>query len=106
MTPTGNHSFDKVALVLTISPDGSIDGIPTWVSDDTSGLQTITPSADGLQCRCVSSGEVSTPITVTVTVAVDDPSTPDLETISEPFQMTWSHSKATALNPGFGEVPL
>lgn len=104
MIATGNHFFDKVKVRITLSPDGSLDSAPQWTVDDPA--VTLTPTPDGLQCDCSASGDVAAPATVTVTAPVDVPSTPDLETISEAFTMTFSHSKATSLNPTVSEVPV
>ncbi len=104
MIPTGNHYFDKVKVRIVLSPDGSLDGPPQWTTDN-AGI-TLEPTPDGLTCDCSASGDIAATATVVVTAPVDVPSTPDLETISESFEMTWSHSKATSLNPSVSEVPI
>ncbi len=104
MIATGNHFYDKVKVHIVLAPDGATDGPPTWASDNAD--VSLVVSADGLTCDCSASGDIAAPATVTVTAPVDVPSTPDLETISEAFTMTFSHSKATALNPTVTEVPV
>lgn len=103
MIQTGNHFFDKVKVRIQLSPDGALDGPPQWTSDNPDIV--LEPTTDGLTCDCSANGDIAAPATVIVTAPVDVPSTPDLETISESFQMTWSHSKATNLNPTLTEIP-
>lgn len=103
MIATGNHFFDKVLLRLQLAPDGALDGPPTWACDNPA--VTLAPTPDGLTCDCSADGDIPSDATVTVTAPVDVPSTPDLETISETFTMTFSHSKAGSLGGTFTEVP-
>lgn len=103
MIPTGNHFFDKVLVHIVLNPDGALDGPPLWASDNPS--VSLAVSTDGLTCDCSADGDVASDCTVTVTAPVDVPSTPDLETISEAFTMTFSHSKATNLNATVSEIP-
>ncbi len=104
MIATGNHFFDKVKVRIQLSPDGAVDSPPSWACDNSD--VTLDVSADGLRCDCSAGGDIAAEATVTVTAPVDVPATPTLETISEAFTMTFSHSKATALNATVSEVPV
>ena len=103
MINTGNHAFDKVLVRIQLVPDGALDDVPEWAVDDPHVTLVVSP--DGLTCDCSAEGDVPAPATVTVTAPVDVPATPSLETISEAFTMTFSHSKATSLGAMVSEIP-
>lgn len=42
----------KQKFLVTLTPDGAIDGPPTWAVSP-SGIVTLAPSADGLSCEVI-----------------------------------------------------
>lgn len=102
MISTGNHEFDKVILRLTVTPDGALDAAPTWVCDNIDVLLTVNPT--GLQCDATADVDVAS-FSVTVTAPADNSSTPELESVSETFTGSFSHSKAKSLGGSFSEIP-
>jgi hypothetical protein len=106
----GNKFYDKFAGEhLVIAPDGPVDKAPVWVGSasfqGTDVPITVTPAADGLSCDVMVPEQQIDAMSVTVTADVDDPNTPGTEQLSETFTMTWSHSKATNLNPSATDIP-
>lgn len=102
MVATGNHFWDKFLLQMSVAPDGVLDAVPSWTCDDP-GV-TLTPDASGLNCVAQADSDISA-FAVTVTAPADNPSTPELESVSETFTGSFSHSKATALSGSFSEIP-
>ena len=103
MVATGNHFWDKVLLQLTVTPDGALDGPVVWTSDNP-GLTLTASVPDGLTCTVQADADTAA-FQVTATAPADNPSTPELESVSESFTGSFSHSKATALSGAFTEVP-
>lgn len=105
MVEVGNKFWDQIAATtVSVKPNGTIDSPPTWTPDG-SGV-TVTPSADGLSCDIgYPEGDVAS-WTVTVQAPADNPSTPELESVTETFHGSCSHSKATALTGSVGaDIP-
>ena len=102
MIATGNHFWDRVTLRLILVPDGALDSPPTWVVDDP--LVNLTVSPDGLTCDALADVDVAA-FAITATAPVDNPTTPELENVSETFVGSFTHSKATTLGGTFVEIP-
>lgn len=102
MVSTGNHFFDKVLLRLQVAPDGVLDAAPTWSAD--TDQVALSVSGDGLTCDVQADVDVAS-FSVTATAPADNSSTPELESVSETFTGSFSHSKATSLGGSFTEVP-
>lgn len=100
---TGNHFWDKVTVGVSVLPNGQLDAPPTW-TEDSGGFLTLTPAADGLSCEIQADSDVRA-WAVTVTAPADNPSTPALESVSNSFEGSFSHSKATELPGSFVEHP-
>jgi len=100
---TGNHFYDQVGVRCVVSPNGALDSAPI-ITVDPAGSLTITPSADGLSADVFGDTDVGA-WTVTFTAPADNPSTPELEQVSQSFSGSFSHSKATELGGSFSEVP-
>lgn len=103
MIPTGNHFWDKAGLKFTLSPDGALDSAPSWSIDPPDIGVGLTPAEDGLSATLFVDNDVAS-FTVTAQAPVDNPSTPDLESVSESFTGSFSHSKATSLGGSFEEI--
>jgi hypothetical protein len=102
MIATGNHFWDQSILRLQVQPNGTLDAPPTWAADVSDVLLTV--SADGLQCDVLADIDVAA-FSVTVSAPADNPSTPELESVSQTFTGSFSHSKATSLGGSFEDIP-
>ena len=105
MQPTGNHEWDKVGMQFNLSPNGVLDAPPAWsVLPADPGL-TLTPAADGLSATLFATIDFAT-FEVTAQAPADNPSTEPLESVSETFTGSFSHSKASSLGGTFSEIPV
>lgn len=100
---TGNHFYDRAGLHVAVAPNGTLDAPPT-VTFDPPDLLTVVPAADGLSADVFADTDVAA-FTVTFTAPADNPSTPELENVSQSFTGSFSHSKATELVGTFSEIP-
>lgn len=91
--PVVGALFDKVDVVMTLTPNGPLDGVPTWTNN---GNGTLAVADGGLSATLVHPDETGV-IDVHVEAAVDNPDTPEIEVVSADFTGSWSHSKATDL---------
>jgi hypothetical protein len=101
----GNKFFDQVAGEhIVVTPNGPVTGVAQQTSDQPD--VTITNiSADGLTFD-INYPERDIPAgVVTVTVPVDIPATPDVETISTTINYSLSHSLATSLSVAVTDIP-
>ena len=105
MIATGNHYWDLVGLQFNLSPNGVLDAPPAWSVDPPDIGVGLTPAADGLSATLFVTSDVLN-FAVTAQAPADNPSTPDLETVSETFTGSFSHSKATSLGGSFSEIPV
>ena len=104
MIPVGNKFWDKVGLQFNLNPNGTLDSPPTWTIDPPDIGIGLTVAEDGLSATLFVDNNVAA-YTVTAQAPADNESTPELESVSESFTGSFSHSKATSLGGSFSEVP-
>lgn len=116
MVNFGTKAFDKVAGIrCAVTANGPIDAAPSWsftaTATDTDGNQqdvpgcTLTPAADGLSADFLVPETQIDAVTITCVAPVDDPNTEGVETISEVFSGSFSHSKASTLTGAVTDIP-
>lgn len=101
-----DYKSDLEDALLTLSPDGPLDGPPTWSAQDQDGA-AVPVEVDTNSLRAIVRLPTDAAVfdfTVTATAAVDDPRTPEIETISSTFHIAGSHSKALDLGGTAGTI--
>lgn len=115
MVNFGSKKFDIVAGVkLSVVADGPIDKPPTWsvvataLQPDGSSADvpvTVTVADDGLSATVLVPESQIDSFTATAIAEVDDPGTAGVETISETFSGSFTHSKAATLTGSVEDLP-
>lgn len=105
MVNSGNHFYDKVGIQMSLAPNGVIDAPPVWSVLPADAALILTPAADGLSATLFATNDFAN-FEVTAQAAADNPSTPELESVSETFTGSFSHSKADSLGGTVIEIPV
>ena len=101
---TEEKAICSIAPVTSTGKPAILDGIPTWVAEDPSGiLGPLVVSADGMSCEVPSADEV-TGTGAIVTVLADADLGDGVVTITEGFIFTVNHAMATSLRGGIQVV--
>ena len=110
-----DYKSDLNDALLTLSPDGPIDAAGvTWTGTNNADPANpvdlgslIEPDPAGTHLRAIvrlPTDAQAFDFTVTATAGIDDPATPDIETINSVFHLAGEHSKATDLGGTAGTV--
>lgn len=104
-----DYASDKVDALLKTNPDGKLDGPPAWTginnADQSNIDNLIEASPDGKMAIVrlpVDTNQFD--FTITAKADVDDPSTPDVESVSTTYHIAGEHSKATDLGGSLDSV--
>ena len=101
----GNKFWDQIAGIhVELAPNGTIDGPPTLsVTPDSLTIENISES--GLAFDVLFPEEDIPAYAITAQAPADNPSTPDLESVSITITGSLSHSKATSLGANVTDIP-